>query len=412
MFERKRRLLGGAAGSAALLVTLAACGGSSGATSGGAGSTAKAQTAVTVGVLTDVTGAAAADGVVDGVKAGTVYAAREGYKIKYIVADTATNPTAALAAAQKLVTQDRVTAVIANSAVAFSATTYLTAHNVPVIGFAEDGREWFTSPNMFSITGPTLYKEVTTTIGQFFKNQGVTSIGTLGYSVSPSSAAVATEGAASAKAVGLKVGYLNAQLPFGTTDVGPTVLAMKAGGVDGFFASVDANTAFSLITGLHNQGVNLKAALLPTGYGGELAKSGPGAQQAAQGAYFSLGYEPVELETAATKQFQSDLKAAGFTGEPSIFHYNGYISVGLLVRALKAAGSKVSSASLLTALRGIHDWDGLGLYGNIKYDINAKKITTGECLFVTRLEGSTFKPVKNASPICGSLTDQTISRSD
>jgi branched-chain amino acid transport system substrate-binding protein len=401
-----------AVGIVAALVGVAACGGSSGGKGAGASTTAASapRTTVTVGVLTDVTGPAASGNAssVDGFKAGTYYAARNGFTIKYVVADTATNPATVLSAAQKLVTQDHVVAVLAHSALFFAAAPYLTAHKVPVIGFAEDGHEWFTSSNMFSITGPTLYNEVTTTLGQLLRKVGVTNLAALAYSVSPGSQAAANEGAASAKLAGVKVGYLNTKLPFGTTDVGPTVLAMKAAGVDGFFATVDANTAYVLLKALKEQGVNIKGALMATGYGGDLEQAGPGAEQIAQGAYFSLGYEPVEMQTAATKQFQSDLKSAGVTGEPTFAQYDGYLTMGLLVRALKAAGADPTQASLLTALQGIHDWDGLGLFGDHTYDVNQKKITTGECLFVTQYVGNAFKPVQGALPICGTLTNEKI----
>ncbi|ADP82104.1 ABC transporter substrate-binding protein [Pseudofrankia inefficax] len=410
---RRKRYGAVAIGITAVLLGVAACGGSSKAGSGGANASggASAKTTITVGVLADVTGAAASGNKssIDGFKAGTYYASREGYTIKYIVADTATNPATTLSMAQKLVTQDHVMAVLAHSGLFFAAAPYLTAHNVPVIGFAEDGREWFSSPNMFSITGPSLNDEVTTTLGQVAKKVGVTSLGVLAYAGAPGSQAAANEAAASARVAGIKVGYQNVQLPIGTTDVGPPTLAMKAAGIDGFLAAVDANTAFVLLKSLQAQGVKLKGVLLPTGYGGDLVQAGPGASQIAQGAYFSLGYEPVEMQTAATKQFESDLKAAGVTGEPTFAQYDGYLTMGLLVRTLKAAGSSPTSASLLTALRGIHDWDGLGLFGPGKtYDINQKKITTGECLFVTRYEGNAFKPVQGALPICGTLTDQKI----
>ncbi|MBL7547277.1 ABC transporter substrate-binding protein [Frankia sp. AgB1.9] len=409
---RRKRLGLAAVGMVAMLLGVAACGGSSGGGTSAAGGSASRAT-VTVGVLADVTGAAASGNKssLDGFKAGTYYASRQGYTIKYVVADTATNPATVLSAAQKLVTQDHVLAVLAHSALFFAAAPYLTAHNVPVIGFAQDGREWFSSPNMFSITGPTLNDEVTTTLGQAMKKLGVTNLATLAYSVSPQSQAAANEAAASAKLAGVKVGYQNVQLPFGTTDIGPVVLAMKNAGVDGFFATVDPNTAFVLLKALQDQGVKLKASLLPTGYGGDLTQAGPGATQTVQGSYFSLAYEPVEMQTAATKQFESDLKFAGVTGEPTFAQYDGYITMGLLVRALKAAGADPTSASLLTALRGIHDWDGLGLFGPGKtYDINQKKITTGECLFVSKYEGSAFTPVQGALPICGTLTDQKIQR--
>jgi branched-chain amino acid transport system substrate-binding protein len=62
---------------------------------------------------------------------------------------------------------------------------------------------------------------------------GVTNLAALGYSISPSSSLTAKSTAASAEHYGIKVGYLNPQFPFGGTNTGPAVLAMKQAGVNG-----------------------------------------------------------------------------------------------------------------------------------------------------------------------------------
>ena len=279
---------------------------------------------------------------VEGVKAGAVYAARQGYKIEYVVGDSATNPATIMSAAQKLVTQDHVAAVIGVGAVTFGATTYLAAQHIPVIGAAQDGPEWQTLKNTFAVTGAINQTIVTTTNGDFFKSQGVTNVGSLGYGISPLSAESAKGTAESAKHAGLKVGYVNANFPFGSTDVQPVALAMKSGGVDGFTSATDPNTSFALITALRQAGVDLKAALLPTGYGSDTTQAGPGALSAAQNVFFGLQYEPIEMQTAATKQFAIDLKSAGVSGQATLAEYHGYASVGLLVQALKAANGQAT----------------------------------------------------------------------
>jgi ABC-type branched-subunit amino acid transport system substrate-binding protein len=382
--------------------------GSSSSGSGGATGTAAATKTVTVGVLTDVTGPASSGNktFVDGVKAGVVYASRNGYTVKYVLADTATNPATALAAAQKLVTQDHVTAVLATSSLLFLTTNYLTAHNVPVIGVAADGPEWATSKNMFGVTGELQQTKVATTLGKAFQTLGVTNLAALGYSISPVSAEAAASGALAAETAGIKTGYLNAKFPFGSTDVGPVVLAMKDAGIDGLYPTVDPNTGFALISGLRDQGVNLKAALLPTGYGGDLLQAGPGALNQAQGVYFNLPYEPVEMKTAATRQLEADFASAKITMAPTFSSYNGYVATGLLVRALKDAGGAPAQASLLTALSNIHDWDAMGLFGGHKVDINDRvNVVAGadNCAWIMKLEGRTFTPVPKLSPVCGEL---------
>jgi ABC-type branched-subunit amino acid transport system substrate-binding protein len=362
----------------------------------------------TIGLLTDASGLGASGNKTSeqGVQAGVVLAARDGYTLKYVVGDTATSPNGALTAAQKLVDQDHVSAVIAVSALTFAAANYLTSKGVPVVGIAEDGPEWTTASNMFSVTGALHTTLVGTTQGELMKMLGVTTIGSLGYSISPASAEAAKGVAASAKAAGIKVGYLNASFPFGSTNVQPVALAMKAAGVDGATASVDPNTSYALISALRESGVNVKAFLLATGYGADVLQAGPGALQAAQNVYFSLAYEPVEMHTAATQQFVSDLTAAGISGEPTFAMYNGYVSVGLLTQALDAAGANPTSTSIIGALSDVHDFTALGLYGSHHLDINDRQhiaLGVDNCLWVTKLTGTTFQLIPGADPICGTV---------
>ena len=411
----------------AALVAAAGCSSSSGKNNGGGtigtGSSAPggggsvATKTITVGVLADVTGLAASSSKtsIQGINAGVIYAKRHGYDVKYVVADTATNPATALSGAQKLVTRDHVSVVIAHSAILFAASNYLTSHGVAVIGPGEDGPEWTKAKNMFSVFGAVHATKVADTLGRFFKERGVTTVGAVGYSISPLSSEAAKSSVASAKSQGIKVGYLNANFPFGSTDVAPEVLAMKSAGVDGFTATTDPNTAFAFVTGLRQAGVTPKVSIFSTGYGGDLLQAGPGALNAAQNVYFSLTYEPVEMQTTATKQFESDLKAAGVSGKPTYAEYNGYLSVGLLVQALKSTGGNAESAALISAMSGIHDWNALGLFGSHSLDLNDRTSGVGgadNCLWVTKLEGNDFKLVPGADPICGTeLKGVTVSAS-
>lgn len=415
-----RKVVTVTAATAAALLVAAGCGssnsgggnggGNASSSPGGGGGSAAAGPlkTVTIGVLQDSTGPAASGNktAIDGVKAGVVYAQRNGYKVKYVIGDTATSPSTALAAAQKFVTRDHVDAVIAHSAITFAAAPYLTAHKVPVIGAAEDGPEWITAKNMFGVFGALHTTKVADTTGKLFKLLGVSTVGAIGYSISPSSSEAAKAAIASAKSQGLKEGYLNAGFPFGSTNVQPVALAMKRANVDGFTAATDPNTAFALITALRNSGAHVKAALLATGYGGDVLQAGPGALQAAQNVYFTVGYEPVEMQTKATKQFQADLKSAGVTAVPTYAMYNGYTSVGLLVRALKDNGGNTDASAIIASLEKIHDWDALGLWGTHKLDINDRENIVGgadNCTWATKLVGNKFQLVKGADPICGKV---------
>jgi ABC-type branched-subunit amino acid transport system substrate-binding protein len=399
----KRKLVAVAA-AGVLIVT--ACSSSSKSGSGVTGSTA-GQT-YTIGILTDLSGPAASGSQtsVQGAEAGAVLAAKQGYHFKFVKGDSQTSPAAILAAAKKLVTQDHVDAVIAVSALAFGAAPYLTAQGIPVVGAAEDGPEWITAKNMFSVYGALDETKVGSSTGAFFKMQGVTTFGALGYSISPSSSESAKGAAVSAQEAGLKVGYLNANFPFGSTNVQPVALAMKSAGVDGFESTTDPNTSFALVSALRQVGHNPKVALLPDGYGGDLIQAGPGALQTGQGVYFTLTFQPVEMHTAATEQFQSALRTIGITNDPTYGEYAGYTSVAMLVRALKAAGPHPSHSALIASLSGLKNFDAAGLLGRHTFDPGDRASTaTGidGCIYVTKLSGSAFQLVPGADPICGHL---------
>jgi ABC-type branched-subunit amino acid transport system substrate-binding protein len=362
---------------------------------------------VNIGVLTDLSGPAAGEfaSAANGIKAGVGVAATEGYKINYVLGDTTTSPSGALSAAQKMVEEDHVSAVIAISALTFSAANYLTAQGIPVVGAAIDGSEWLSpkSFNMFSVIGNQDFTKVTTTTGLFMKMEGVTNLGSVGYSVSPSSAAAARAAAVSVEAQGIQAGYVNDSFPFGSTNVQPVALAMKSAGVNGIVVDTDSNTVFALVAALKQVGVSLKVALLPTGGGGDLLNAGQTAIQAAQGDYFLSYFEPVEMHTTATEQMANALaKYAGIHNDPTFAEYLAYLSVLGLVQGLQGDGGNVSSSALIKSLANITDYTASGLWGGIQsVDWGTRPMGSKSCYWMTQFSGTTFHLVPGADPVCG-----------
>ena len=397
-----RARVGALSATMVLALLVVACGSAS-----PSGATGGSDRTYTIGVLTDATGPAASvnGSSVKGVAAGVKLAARDGYTIKYVVADTGTDPSQVLPAAEKLVLEDHVFAVVAESALAFSATPFLTSHGVPVLGWSEDGPEWLTAKNMFSPGGPSDPAKVATTLGKFLKMEGVTNVGSAGYSY-VLSAEGAKSFADSAQAAGLKVGYLNTSFPLGSTNVQPLALAMKSAGVNGFVGPLEPNAVLATIVALRQESVGLKAAVMFTGYGNDLTEGGPGGVADAQGVYFALQYEPIEMHTAATNQFAQDLKSVGVTGDPGFAEYEGYASVDLLVQGLEKAGADPTQASVIRALNGLKGYNAAGLLGSHTLNPGARTpIASGvdNCLWFIRLEGTTYHLVPGAEPLCGTL---------
>ncbi|MCW2524186.1 MAG: transporter substrate-binding protein [Frankiales bacterium] len=360
---------------------------------------------IKIGVLTDSTGVAASGFQTTeiGIKAyaNSVNAAGgvNGQKITYVMADSQSTPAGALTAVQKLVQTDKVFAMINVSSDFYGAETYALKQGLPVIGGSFDGPEWSDpkNTNLFAAQGVSDVNAVYSNLGQYFKAQGVTSCGSVGYASSPSAQKAATGALKSCEAQGLKGGYVS-QVTFGSTDVGPIALAMKAAGVDGVYMPVVPNTGFALAGALRQVGVQPKSFLLATGYGSDLLASSA-AVTAAQGFDFSSSLEPVEMNTPATQVMVKNLAAVGFTQTPTFAIQTAYAAMAGFVHGLKVAGANPTQASYMKALRGVTDFDVDGLMDPIK--VNFSNYSPDEtCSWIVKLQGKKFVPQPKI-PYCG-----------
>ena len=209
---------------------------------------------------------------------------------------------------------------------------------------------------------------------------------------------------------GLKMGYQDAQFALGSTNVGPTVLALKQAGVDAVSLLLQQNTGFAIINGLREQGVQLKAPVLYAGYGRDLLTAGAAALANAQGSYFTITYEPIEMQTAATKRFSNALKTyGGTTVTPGLNEYLDYTAVDAFVVGLKAAGSDPTQAQFIDALLGVTDYTAAGLFGShtISFALKDRGVNGGagadNCQWFVQFRGSTFHLVPGADPVCGTV---------
>ncbi|HVW41358.1 MAG TPA: ABC transporter substrate-binding protein [Amycolatopsis sp.] len=395
----------------AAVVVVAACGSGNSGSKPGAGNQGASGGEIKLGLLTDLTGpySSSFKSAEGGLKAYVQMINDEGgingTKLSYVVADTTSTLSGAQTAAQTLVEKENVFAIVEVSAVYSGAQTYLLRQGIPVAGGGFDGNEW-TDPhntNLFATTGATDYKAVAAVTGQFMKSQGVTTCGAIGYA-NASSAPAASSIVKSCEAAGLKNGYLNTQLPPGSTDVGAIALAMKQAGVDGIDIPVVPNTAFALVAALKQAGVNLKVVLLPTGYGSDLLASPP-AVQASQGVLFQSVGQPVEANIPATQKQVAALAKVGINATPTFAQQESYIAGATVAAGLRAAGANPTQKSFTDALRKVHDFDADGLLAPGKVDFsNFTQVPGGAgaagCIFAARVQGDKFVPVQGL-PICG-----------
>lgn len=413
MAKRERLVVGKGklfAAGAALLAIAAGC--SSSSHSGAAGSSGSAKSATyTIGLLTDETGplVSSEGSSPNGMKAGVGMFDAEGYHLKYVMADTGSSPSGALTAAKKLVEQNHVYAVDIQSGVGFGADAFLASRGIPVIGADTDGGNWAKDRNMFSSFGSPNFTNVETTTGSLLKLLGAHDFSAIGYSISPSSSLDAKASAVSAQLAGIKVGYLNTQFPFSSTNVEPAVIAMKNAGVDSFVGAITVTTSLAIVAGMRQAGVPLKIALFAQGYN-DFVQDGPATEAEAKGVYLTLPMEPIELHTAATQRLANAMKTyAGIpANEIDLTEYLTYMSVDSFVAGLKEAGGQPSQAQFIDAMLKIRSYNAAGLYGShtIGFAMDQRGSGTAgadNCVWVVQWDGSSNHLVSGAQPICGTV---------
>jgi branched-chain amino acid transport system substrate-binding protein len=271
-----------------------------------------------------------------------------------------------LTGAQDLVQNKHVYMIVNNSAFAFLTYRWLLDNHIPVIGGGYDGIYYGTPGNEKVISGlgnQAPVTGVTTDLGaKIMKRLGAKKVAALGYGISPSSSNAAKAfNQYAVPSVGLEPVYTNTTVDFGTTDVAPLVLGIKNAGADGAYYAMVANTNLAIVQGLKQNGVNMKANIMATGYGQQLLDQ-PIANQLGPSVIFAQGWQPVELKSKATKRLQADLKQyANFTGIPDFGIYTGYTDCDLAITGLKQQGNHLDRSTYTNAIRNLKQVNPAGL---------------------------------------------------
>jgi branched-chain amino acid transport system substrate-binding protein len=332
-----------------------------------------------------------------------------GRKIKMEIIDDQSSG-ANLQAAQDLVQNRDVFAVVNNSAFAFLSYRFLKENEVPVIGggfdgtyYGDEGNESIISAlgNGAPVTGLTY-----DTTAKMAKQLGATKMGSVAYSVSPSSTASAKSTQEyGAPAHDLESVYLNTTLEFGTKDVGPIVLGIKNSGADALYLPLDSDTNFAIVQGLQQNGVQMKANILATGYSQDLIDQ-PIADVIQPTDIMFTQYKPVELKNdPAVKEFVKNLKKGGLSGVPDYGTYLGYITCDMAITGLEEAGANPTRQGFVDGLRNLGTYDGAGLPCaplDISYDNFGHQPETS-CSYFVYFEDGKFHVMNKGKPVKGKL---------
>jgi branched-chain amino acid transport system substrate-binding protein len=334
-----------------------------------------------------------------------------GRKINLEVIDDKSS-AANLTAAKDLVENRKVFAVINQSPFGFLNYRYVRDAGVPYIGAGNEGTFFYDEGNENVIStladGSPVPGLAYDTATKMMKKLGATKVAAIGYGASQSSSenARATETYA-AEAQGLEPTYLNTNLDFGSTDVGPVVLGIKNSGADGLYLPLDSDTNFAIVQGLQQNGVEMKANVLATGYSQDLLDQ-PIVKTITPNDVMFTGYRPVELGGAAVKKFQSNLeKYADLTGVPDYGTYTGYIACDLAIVGLKNAGKDLTRQGFVDAIRNTNggSYNGAGLLCrpvNLSYE-KYGTVSPTSCTWFVNVKNGKFNVLNGGKPLTGKL---------
>jgi ABC-type branched-subunit amino acid transport system substrate-binding protein len=335
-----------------------------------------------------------------------------GRKIDLITVDDGSGTNNSTVAKDLVQNQD-VFAVVNNSPFAFLTWRYLKGEGVPVIGGGYDGTYYYDAGNESIISslgdGTPIAGITSDTVTKVMKKLGVKKVASVGYGASPSSSetAKATVNYA-AKAQGLQPGYLNTTLDFGSTEVDPIVLGIKNSGSDGVYLPLDSNTNFQIVQKLQQQGADMKANVLATGYSQDLLDQ-PIGKSITPNDVLQTSYKPIELGGPAVKAFTSNLKKyAGITGVPNYGMYTGYITCDLVILGLKNAGKTPTRQGFVDGIRktnnGIYDEAGLTCKPvDYSYAHFGKISGTPACIYYVQVKNGKFVPYNGGKPVTGKV---------
>jgi branched-chain amino acid transport system substrate-binding protein len=366
---------------------------------------------LTLALVTSLTGPAGTEGAGD----AATFEARidqqnaeggvAGHKLVPLVIDDQTSPAGVSDAVQEAISKGAI-GIIAVSPVFFLAARAAQQAGIPVTGTYSDGPEWGEQPytNMFAsdLGSENPKHPVNTLEGTILRHFGATTLGTYGYSISPSSTQGAIEVADSFKHAGGKAPIVNTSLPYGSVNFTSIALVAKQNHLNAIFPAMQDSSNFALAQSLEQAGVKLKAAVFLSGYGPAVVRSP--AWSALQGSYFGSIFRPFSLPNSGTRAMQAALeKYAHFSsaGFPTLYQYESWAGADLMIKGLQLAGNNPTHASVITALRSIKAYNANGLLPNsIDYSTIFGHDPPQQCIWILQARKDGFVPTQS-QPFCG-----------
>jgi branched-chain amino acid transport system substrate-binding protein len=277
------------------------------------------------------------------------------------------SPTVDLSAAQQLVQQDHVFAVVGVGTPFFGGASYLAQQGTPTFGYVVS-KDWENKPTLFGTYGSVL-SFATAVPGEAYLAQqvGAKSIAVVAYGV-PQSAGACQAAVTGMHAFGLNVTVSDLNLAYGA-DPTPYVLQMQEHHVDFLLSCLDVNGSVAFARAISQNDLAMHQLWLD-GYDRSTLQQ---YSSIMNGVYFGLQHVPFEAASAFPGVYpgmESYIREMHRYQPSSTYDevaLDGWISAALFVSGLKAVGRDLTQKKLVAAVNTETAFTGGGLVSPVNW---------------------------------------------
>jgi branched-chain amino acid transport system substrate-binding protein len=366
---------------------------------------------IKIGTIAPLTGTASGSGffpqIVDGEEARINAANASGElgkrKITLVKVDDKGDTAQNVAGAQQLVEQDKVFAILSQSAAGTGSAQYLNQKGVPVVGWQLGMDVYGKYPNFFGFQNANaadIKTNYTTRNGEVMSKIGAKNVALIG-SNQGNSAIFIEQIADGIKRVGkgMKVVYKSTDVPVGTTEFGSYAQQIKDSGADAMYTGLDTTSNIALINALKQAGANVTHIILPAGYDPRVL-----GLAAFDQAYLGIEFKP--LETTPAPKGIADFKAQMTQYKPdnpiNQSAAVGWLSANTMIEGIKAAGvSCPTQKAFINNLRLVKNYTADGFFDPIDFQYVFNK--PFQCVYYVQILNKQFVPAFDGKPVCGDL---------
>lgn len=366
---------------------------------------------IKIGAITPLTGPSSGSGffpnIIEGVQArfSAANAAGELGKRKLTLVslddkgDTAQN----LAAAQNLVEQEKVFAIIPESGAGAASAPYLSQKGIPAVGWQLGLDIYGKYPNYFGFQNANaadLKTNYTSRNAASMSKAGAKKVALVASNTGNSAVFIEQVNDSIkrfGKDLGLSVAYKTTDVPVGNTEWGSYAQQIKASGADTLYTALATTDNIALVNALKQAGAPIQKILLSAGYDPRVA-----ALPAFDGAYLGIEFKP--LETTPEPKGIADYKAAMAKYRPDATLNQssaiGWLSANTLIEGIKAAGVDCPTwKGFINNLRLTSGYTADGFFDPIDFQEVFNK--PFPCAYYVQVVGGKFTPAFGGERVCG-----------